>query len=80
MNNTRTAALPRHTPAIRRSDATASTVQAFKVQSFKVQTTAANKPINGSYAYRSAMVCSPTVMIPIIGTSVPKNQNQPTAK
>ncbi len=80
MKITRMATPARHTPAIRRSKATASRAQSFKVQSFKVQTTATNKPIKGMYAYRSAIVCSPTVMIPIIGTRVPRNQNQPTGK
>ena len=36
-----------------------------------------NMPISGTYVYRSAMAWLPTCTIPITGTRVPTNQNQP---
>ena len=39
-----------------------------------------NRPVRGTYVYRSAIVWTPTCTIPLTGTSVPTNQNQPTAR
>ena len=39
-----------------------------------------NVPMSGTYVYRSAIGCSPTCTSPMTGTSVPRYQNQPTAR
>src|SRR5580700_9269553 len=52
----------------------------FLRTSAEPQATITNKPIIGMYMYRSALAWYPICTSPTTGTSVPRYQNQPTAR